>query len=82
MTTTAPILKKISKNGQIVLPKMYRDTYIQYREEGDKIILEPMFWDSDLEIWLTKSEYLDLSGEKVWSAKDNDGQGIAIEKLG
>ncbi len=82
MTTPVPVLKKISKNGQIVLPKMYRDTYIQYREEGDKIILEPMFWDKDLEIWLTKSEYLDLNGETVWSVKDNKGKGVPIKNLG
>ena len=82
MTKSAPILKKISKNGQIVLPKIYRDTYIQYREEDDKIILEPMFWDGDLEIWLTKSEYLDISGEAMWSAKENNGKGISIDNLG
>ena len=80
MATSAPVIKKISKNGQIALPKMYRDTYIQYREEDDKIILEPMFWDEDLGIWLTKSEYLDLKGETIWSAGKNGG--IPIEKLG
>ncbi len=82
MATLPPILKKISKNGQIVLPKMYRDTYVQYREEADKIILEPMFWDEDLGTWLTKSEFEDLSGETVWSATQNQGKGIDIDELG
>ena len=82
MTNSTPILKKISKNGQIVLPKLYRNTYVQYREENNKIILEPMFWDDDLETWLTKSEFLDLSGDTVWSGKkDNKGKGISIDNL-
>lgn len=78
----APVLKKVSTNGQISLPKIYRDTYVQYREENNKIILEPMFWEQDLEAWLTKEEFLDLSGDNLWSAKkDNDNQGILLNDL-
>lgn len=77
-----PTLKKVSNNGQIGLPKIYRDTYVQYEESKDQIILKPMFWDDDCQTWLTKSEYEDLQGDILWSAqKDNENKAIELKNL-
>ena len=81
-SSTMPVIKKISKNGQISLPKSYRGTYIQCKKVGNGLMLEPMFWDEDLEIWLTEEEKNDLAGETIWSAKkDNKSVPLSLDKI-
>ena len=79
---SAPTIKKVSKNGQLVLPSAYRGSHVQIFEQDGFLRLEPLFWDDDLGVWLTKEEHDDLMGEVVWSAKkDNKGEGLPLKKL-
>ncbi|GEM_PF-4123042 len=73
-------IRKVAANGQITLPPEFRGQHVivKYDKKG-RVELEPLYWDSNLEIFLSWEEYQELQQDDIlWS----DTKGIDLDTLG
>ncbi len=76
-------IKKVAKNGQVSLPPKYRGMNIVIKESKKGLFIEPLYWDEDLEVFLSPDDFNEIKGEKVWSSKeDSFSEGMSLSSLG
>lgn len=77
-----PVIRKVGNNGQVSLPPKYRGMNMVIKESKKGLLLEPLYWDEELEVFLNQKDYEEIHGEVVWSAKE-DGveEGISPENV-
>lgn len=73
-----PTIKIVAKNGQISLPPKYRGLQVALTETERGIMIQPLFWDEDLGIFLHPDDHEETEGKTVWK----DQKGINMKNLG
>ncbi len=77
---TPPTIKKVSANGQVVLPSRYKNHHVTMQETENGLSLKLLVWDEDLQIWLSPddAEQKDImESETIWgrnTSKESFGE--------
>ncbi len=64
-----PSIKKVSSNGQVVLPREYKGQHVTIQESDGGLLVKRLVWDKDLGMWLNvhDSDHRNiLDSETIW----------------